>query len=84
MMILTVLVGFSIAMNVVILVYYSYRVRSFEQKINEIEMSVVRSVLDENPALVHEVLSTYSRIYGTSLKSKYSMKEARRLHGLPP
>lgn len=55
-----------------------------ERRVEAVELSVVRSVLEENPGLVDKVLDAQKRLYhgGGFLNAEKALKEARRLHGL--
>ena len=64
-------------------IYLWLKFRSLDKRIHNIEMSVVRSVMEENPNLVGKVVKTYGELYSRGgMSSASAMKEARRLHGL--
>ncbi len=71
--------------SVSMLVFLIHRIRVYERRLSQIEMMVVRSVLEESPAIIDLVVKTHSRLRNEGgLRPELALEAARRLCGLEP
>lgn len=64
-------------------VIFLLRFRSYERRLSQMEMSVVRSVMEQNPSFIKSVVQTQEEFYRNGgLSPGEALVQSRRLHGL--
>jgi len=76
-------------LNAFISGFFYWKIRRFEKSLDNINLQIVRSVLEDNPDLSEKVLSLAKKLnnelfYAGANSGLLSYKEARRLLGLDP